>query len=256
MVQLPPEAARSFAVGNRRFAAARHGAEDCRDQTIVSNPKQAERGTQMIWRPVPQIKPQPEIASPNILAFRLPVIRAAPARTATETVCPSGAQAEEAARARARLPEPPKVAKRDQARIRRLSANLVAALENRPKPRNFVPPVPRPERPRGGSGAAGSSGHRNHAAVGTCSVAGGEHGRRRSPINRSRAPLFRRRRACALRPGPWRCRMRRRSRATRARERWGAERWRCRMLTAAALANKPKPRDFVPPAALAGGGPA
>jgi hypothetical protein len=40
------------------------------DQTIISNPKQSERGTQMIWRPAPQIKPQPEVPSPNILAFR------------------------------------------------------------------------------------------------------------------------------------------------------------------------------------------
>ena len=33
-------------------------------------PSRANSGRQMIWRPLPQIKPQPEIASPNILAFR------------------------------------------------------------------------------------------------------------------------------------------------------------------------------------------
>ena len=49
-------------------------------QTIVSNPRQGEFGEQRIHHPSPQIK-QPPVASPSILAFRMPLITApAPTR--------------------------------------------------------------------------------------------------------------------------------------------------------------------------------
>jgi len=112
------------------------------DQTIVS--KQGERGKQMIWRPLPQIKPQPEVVAPNILAFRMPLIQPPPPGPPRKLFIPPQAKPRKAADPAPALPEPPKVQsklaiKQDPA----LAANLVAALENRPKPRNFVPPVER-----------------------------------------------------------------------------------------------------------------
>ena len=113
-------------------------------QTIVSNPKQGEQRKQMIWRPLPQIKPQPEIASPNILAFRLPLIPPPPPGPPRKLFVPPSAKPKEPPAA---LPEPPKInAKIEMKQNPALAANLAAALENRPKPRNFVPPVPKPER--------------------------------------------------------------------------------------------------------------
>ncbi len=116
------------------------------DQTIVSNPKQGDRGTQMIWRPLPQIKPQPEIASPNILAFRLPLIQPPPPGPPRKLFTPPAPKAQKPSEPAPALPEPPKLPSRVEVKLNpALSANLGAALENRPKPRNFVPPVPRPE---------------------------------------------------------------------------------------------------------------
>ena len=43
-------------------------------QTILSNPKRGERGTQRIQHPSPQTGQQPQLASPSLLAFRLPLI--------------------------------------------------------------------------------------------------------------------------------------------------------------------------------------
>ncbi len=116
------------------------------DQTIVSNPKQGERGAQMIWRPAPQIKPQPQVASPNILAFRLPLIAPPPPGPPRKLFVPPAPQPRKPAEAAPALPEPPKIqAKADWKQNSVLAANLAARLENRPKPRSFVPPVPRTE---------------------------------------------------------------------------------------------------------------
>ena len=113
-------------------------------QTIVSNPKQGEQGKQMIWRPLPQIKPQPEIASPNILAFRLPLIPPPPPGPPRKLFVPPPSKPKAPSPA---LPEPPKInAKIEMRQNPALAASLAAALENRPKPHNFVPPVPKPER--------------------------------------------------------------------------------------------------------------
>jgi TonB family protein len=116
------------------------------DQTIVSNPKLGERGAQMIWRPVPQIKPQPQVASPNILAFRLPLIAPPPPGPLRKLFAPPEPQLPKPAEAAPALLEPPKIQAKGWKQNSAIAANLAAALENRPKPRNFVPPVPKPER--------------------------------------------------------------------------------------------------------------
>lgn len=43
-------------------------------QTIISNPKRGAHGTQRIQHPSPQTRQQPQVASPSLLAFRLPLI--------------------------------------------------------------------------------------------------------------------------------------------------------------------------------------
>ncbi len=112
-------------------------------QTIISNTKQGEQGRQMIWRPLPQIKPQPEIASPNILAFRMPAIPPPPGPPRKVFIPPPSPPRKPPATAPL-LPEPPRIqAKVEMSQNPALAANLMVALENRPKPRNFVPPVPK-----------------------------------------------------------------------------------------------------------------
>jgi TonB family protein len=113
------------------------------DQTIVS--KQGERGKQMIWRPLPQIKPQREVAAPNILAFRMPLIQPPPPGPPRRLFVPPQAKPRKPTDPAPALSEPPKVQSKSEAKQNpALAANLVAALENRPKPRNFVPPVAPP----------------------------------------------------------------------------------------------------------------
>lgn len=115
------------------------------DQTIVSNPEHGERGTQMIWRPLPQIKPQPEVAAPNILAFRLPLIQPPPPGPPPKLFVAPQAKPQKPTDLAPALPEPPKVQSKVEVKQNpALAANLAAALENRPKPRNFVPPVAPP----------------------------------------------------------------------------------------------------------------
>jgi TonB family protein len=116
------------------------------DQTIVSNPKKGAPGTQMIWRPLPQIKPQPEVASPNILAFRLPLIPPPPPGPPRKVFVPPPKQPKPPEPAPA-LPEAPKIPVRAQVKANPvILASLTPILENRPKPRDFVPPAPRVER--------------------------------------------------------------------------------------------------------------
>ena len=113
------------------------------DQTIVS--KQGDRGKQMIWRPLPQIKTQPEVASPNILAFRMPLIEPPPPGPPRKLFVPPQAKPRKPPDAAPALPEPPKVqSKLAMKQNPALQANLGAAIENRPKPRDFVAPVAKP----------------------------------------------------------------------------------------------------------------
>jgi hypothetical protein len=101
-------------------------------QTVIS--KQGERGAQMIWRPVPQVKPQPEVRLP-LIAPPAP----APPRKLLNLPARSPQKKSDSGPA---LPEPPKV----QVKIDTMLASLRAAVDNRPAPRNFVPPVLKPER--------------------------------------------------------------------------------------------------------------
>ena len=113
------------------------------EQTIVS--KQGDSGKQMIWRPLPQIKPQPEVAAPNILAFRLPLIQPPPPGPPAKLFVPPRANPPKSVDPTPALPEPPKVqSKLVMKQSPAPEANLVAALENRPTPRDFVAPVAKP----------------------------------------------------------------------------------------------------------------
>jgi TonB family protein len=120
---------------------------ESREQTIISNPQQAERGRQMIWRPAPQIKPQAEIVSPNILAFQRPLLPLPPPGPPPKLFIPPPAVRRSQPPATL-PPAPPPV---QQARIAPkpnplLMADLSVALANRPKTRDFVPPVLRSEK--------------------------------------------------------------------------------------------------------------
>src|SRR5258708_18123772 len=113
------------------------------DQTIVS--KQGDRGKQMIWRPLPQIKPQPQGASPNILAFRMPLIQPPSPGPPRKLFVPPQAQPRKLPDPARPPPEPPRVrSKLAMKQNPALETNLAAALENRPKPRDFVAPVAKP----------------------------------------------------------------------------------------------------------------
>ena len=117
-----------------------------RDQTIVSNPAQAERGAQMIWRPALQVKPQAEIVAPNILAFRRPPLPPPPPGPPPKLFIPPPPVQKPPAAAPV-LPAPPPVEARAGAKPNPiLLADVSSALERRPKARDFVPPVPRPEK--------------------------------------------------------------------------------------------------------------
>ena len=113
------------------------------DQTIVS--KRGDRGKQMIWRPSPQIKPQLEVTAPNILAFRMPLIQPPPPGPPRKLFVPPQAKPPKPPDEAPAIPEPPKVqSKVEVKQYPALAANLIAALESRPKSRNFVPPVATP----------------------------------------------------------------------------------------------------------------
>ncbi len=111
------------------------------DQTIISNPKQADRGLQMIWRPTPQIQPQPPVASPNILAFQRPLLPPPPKLFVPPPAQPTPTTAPV-------LTAPPALQASSAAKLNSLlTTDVSSVLAVRPKPRDFVPPVPLPEKP-------------------------------------------------------------------------------------------------------------
>ena len=218
------------------------------DQTVISNPKQGERAVQMIWRPAPQVKPQPQVTSPNILAFRLPAIPAPPPGPPRKLFVPPEVRRRKLPDP-VSLPEPPKVqAQRPNPAV---ATNLVAAIENRPRPRNFVPPVPKPER---------------RLAVQALPEAPGVS----TTLRSERVPLLAENMAAALANKPQlrtfvppAARVRASAgpvalpdapkiAAQVARAGGVAQNLAIRDASAEALANKPKPREFVAPAAAAG----
>lgn len=73
-------------------------------QSIVSSPKNAVKGLQMVWQPVPDILPK-DVPSPNILAIKAPPI-AAPERK--QFVPPADRAAQAKATAQPKLPDAPR----------------------------------------------------------------------------------------------------------------------------------------------------
>lgn len=116
------------------------------DQTIISNPKLADRGAQMIWRPAPQIKPQAEVVSPNILAFQKPLIPPPPPGPPPKLFVPPVPVHRPAAASPVLTAPPPVQARAASKPNPLLLADASAALQIRPKARDFVPPVPRQEK--------------------------------------------------------------------------------------------------------------
>jgi TonB family protein len=124
------------------MSAQRHSAELKNPaQTLVSNPKSGERGLQMIWRPLPQIKVPLEMSSPNILAFRLPLIEPLTPGPPQNLFVPPRPRPRQLADPR--LPPPPKIQEMRQIAV---TAASFVVIENGPKPREFVLPAPRPQR--------------------------------------------------------------------------------------------------------------
>ncbi len=122
---------------------------EAREQTIISNAEQADRGRQMIWRPAPKIRPQAEIVSPNILAFQRPLLPPPPPGPPPKLFIPPPALRKFQPPAVLPLAPPPVQARITPRPNPLLMADLSAALAKRPKARDFVPPVVRPEKRTG-----------------------------------------------------------------------------------------------------------
>lgn len=117
-----------------------------REQTVISNPQQGERGAQMIWRPAPRIKPQPEIVSPNILAFQRPLLPPPPPGPPPKLFVPPPPMRKSPQPAPLLAVPPPVQARVASKANPLLMADLSAALAIRPEARDFVPPVPHTEK--------------------------------------------------------------------------------------------------------------
>jgi len=130
-----------------RVAAKPAATELLSNQTIISNPKLADRGAQMIWRPAPQIKPQREVTAPNILALQRPLLPPPPPGPPPKLFVPPR-PVPKPQTTPVELLSPPAVQAQAGVKLNSvLMAGLSPPLEIRPKPRDFIPPVPRPEKP-------------------------------------------------------------------------------------------------------------
>ena len=132
----------------------------------------------MIWRPLPQIKPQPEVAAPNILAFRMPLIATAASGSAAKAVCAARRQSRGNQRIpRLRCPSLPRCR-----RSQRLKQNPALTAESSGRARE--PSQGAQFRATGGAAGrtqscscpAGGSRSRNCAAFRSRPIAGREHG--------------------------------------------------------------------------------
>jgi TonB family protein len=114
-------------------------------QAIVSNPKHGGPDTQMIWRPAPRVVPQRPVVSPNILAFRLPLIPPPPPGPPRRLFVPPRSVPQKPEPAQF-LPAPPLLPARvaSKSKLLLIAENMAAPLANPPQPRKFVPP-PMPE---------------------------------------------------------------------------------------------------------------
>jgi hypothetical protein len=110
-------------------------------QTIVSSPRSGEPGAQMVRRPLPQVSSQPRIASPNILAFRIPLIPppVIPPPAPKPFVPPPTPHTAQQAAA---LPEAPQISNAVRSgSLPLIAEDPVAPLAIKPVARRFVPPV-------------------------------------------------------------------------------------------------------------------
>lgn len=115
-------------------------------QTIVANPPHAERGAQLVWRPAPQIKPQPEVPSPNLLAFRPPLIAPPLPGPPKKLFFPPG-EVKRGPEPAPALPDPPVIPARMEAKQKlAMLANIALPAVHKPKLRSFAPPVERAQR--------------------------------------------------------------------------------------------------------------
>jgi TonB family protein len=223
------------------------------DQTIVSNPKRADPGTQLIWRPAPQMAPQPPLDSPNILAFRMPLIPPPPPGPPPKLFIPPRSSPNKRAEPAPLLLAPPLMPAQVASKPNPLlTSELTAALATRPKAPDFVPPAPRPvqhtaplvlpEAP-----AVSSSLRSAHAPLlgenMAATLANRPQPRKFTPPPTPGHPAVS---PVALPDAP--------KLSTQLASAGGAARdLALRDASAAALANRPEPRKFVPPSAAAGG---
>lgn len=111
-------------------------------QTIVAKPQRAAAAKQLIWQPAPRIESQPDLSSPNLLAFELPKLPPAPEQPKPKLFAPPP---EELAALRLTppplLPDAPEIGPNTTAGQKPIVPdNLEAALASKPKPKQFVPP--------------------------------------------------------------------------------------------------------------------
>ena len=108
-------------------------------QSIVSSPKDAVKGLQMVWQPVPDILPK-DVPSPNILAIKAPAI-AAPEKK--KFVPPAEPVKAAALTAQPKLPDAPQQLARESRLPDQLGAVPKLTAENRMR---FVAPEARAKR--------------------------------------------------------------------------------------------------------------
>lgn len=109
-------------------------------QTIVANPPNAPRANQMVWQPVPKLKIERELQSPNLLAFQTPQAPPPPERPQPKVFTPP----EIVKRVPAPTPSlgaPQIEVAVDQAPRSPWQDKVAEALAVKPKPREFVPPA-------------------------------------------------------------------------------------------------------------------
>src|SRR5579862_233523 len=109
-------------------------------QSIVANPPDAPSGKRLVWRPAPQIKPQLETPSPNLLSFRMPRILPPPPGPPRRLFTPPPA-VKKAVQPAPELPAPPPI----MAKTPKIEPLVFAAAKvSRPKPKEFVAPKAAP----------------------------------------------------------------------------------------------------------------
>ena len=102
-------------------------------QQIVSAPKNAPKGTQVVWQPVPELLPK-EVPLPNILALKAPPI---PVPERKQFAPPAPVAKTVAAPAQPKLLEAPEIVKTENRLLEQLGAAPKLTVENRPR---FIAP--------------------------------------------------------------------------------------------------------------------